>query len=158
MRKWKMGNPATSRYLAKDLFNPFENLLRLSWIFLRNKSFPFNQAPVPSKKRKSDASAHRFSRAFWAGNWPITSVITRGKWWGKRLLQNHGSDYNRKSLSNPGLLYATHCLCFIFSLIWDPGTELKSGLPGWFVRAELAVLFETGWKGLEKEDCLLMVL
>lgn len=154
MRKWKMGNPATSRYLAKDLFNPFEYLLRLLWLFLRNKSFPL-PSTCSQHEKKVGRACSPFFPCFLSG--PIRSVITHGKWWGKRLLQNHGSD-NRKSLSNPGLLYATHCLCFIFSLIWDPGTELKSGLPGWFVRAELAVLFETGWKGLEKEDCLLMVL
>lgn len=125
--------------------------------YFSETSHALYQAPVPSTKRKCDVRDHRFSRVFWGGNWPITSVVTGGKWWRKRLLQNQGSD-NRKSLSNPGLLYATHCLCFIFSLVWDPGTELKSGLPGWFVRAELAVLFETAWKGLEKEDCLLMVL
>ena len=156
MRKWKMV------ILLLHGIWPRISLILLSTCsafcgYFLETSHSHYQAPVPSTKRKSDERAHRFSRAFWAGNWPIRSFITHGKWWGKRLLQNHGSD-NRKSLSNPGLLYATHCLCFIFSLIWDPGTELKSGLPGWFVRAELAVLFETGWKGLEKEDCLLMVL
>lgn len=89
--------------------------------YFSETSHALYQAPVPSTERKCDVRAHHFPRIFWAGNWPITSVVTRGKWWRRCLSQNHGSD-NRTGSTLRNTLPLFHILSHLRS--WDR-TEIR---------------------------------